>query len=162
MHADGPYFVDAYLCILSSSASIWITCENLRSFPTDTGTLSGLSFFVCPRPSNAIISSATCDQHSFLSRPSLPLSTIWNGVTQCILLPSFTIPGRTFPVETFKPPCEDHVDGAVKQVLQIHIFPSFWRCSCIYGRVRRYWDRLPSYTRWDMVIWTALYMLTAV
>lgn len=35
----------------------------------------------------------------------------------------FTIPGRTFPVEIFhsKSPCEDYVDGAVKQVLQIHL-----------------------------------------
>jgi len=37
--------------------------------------------------------------------------------------PTFTIPGRTFPVEIFhsKSPCEDYVDGAVKQVLQIHL-----------------------------------------
>jgi pre-mRNA-splicing factor ATP-dependent RNA helicase DHX38/PRP16 len=37
--------------------------------------------------------------------------------------PTFTIPGRTFPVETFhsKSPCEDYVDSAVKQVLQIHL-----------------------------------------
>ncbi|KAH9982037.1 P-loop containing nucleoside triphosphate hydrolase protein [Lactifluus volemus] len=37
--------------------------------------------------------------------------------------PCFTIPGRTFPVETFhsKSPCDDYVDGAVKQVLQIHL-----------------------------------------
>ncbi|KIM52353.1 hypothetical protein SCLCIDRAFT_18190 [Scleroderma citrinum Foug A] len=37
--------------------------------------------------------------------------------------PCYTIPGRTFPVETFhsKSPCEDYVDGAVKQVLQIHL-----------------------------------------
>ncbi|KAH9964577.1 P-loop containing nucleoside triphosphate hydrolase protein [Russula dissimulans] len=37
--------------------------------------------------------------------------------------PCFTIPGRTFPVETFhsKSPCEDYVEGAVKQVLQIHL-----------------------------------------
>ncbi|GMK53866.1 hypothetical protein CspeluHIS016_0104520 [Cutaneotrichosporon spelunceum] len=35
----------------------------------------------------------------------------------------FTIPGRTFPVEIFhsKSPCEDYVDSAVKQVLQIHL-----------------------------------------
>ncbi|KAG8991813.1 DEAH-box RNA helicase prp16 [Tulasnella sp. JGI-2019a] len=39
------------------------------------------------------------------------------------LAPTFTIPGRTFPVETFyaKSPCEDYVDSAVKQVLQIHL-----------------------------------------
>ncbi|GAB1526013.1 Helicase associated domain (HA2) [Rhizoctonia solani] len=37
--------------------------------------------------------------------------------------PCFTIPGRTFPVEMFhsKSPCEDYVDSAVKQVLQIHL-----------------------------------------
>ncbi|KAL1713944.1 P-loop containing nucleoside triphosphate hydrolase protein [Schizophyllum commune] len=37
--------------------------------------------------------------------------------------PTFTIPGRTFPVETFhsKVPCEDYVDSAVKQILQIHL-----------------------------------------
>ncbi|GIY49237.1 pre-mRNA-splicing factor ATP-dependent RNA helicase PRP16 [Caerostris extrusa] len=37
--------------------------------------------------------------------------------------PSFTIPGRTFPVELFfsKNPIEDYVDSAVKQVLQIHL-----------------------------------------
>lgn len=35
----------------------------------------------------------------------------------------FTIPGRTFPVEIFhsKSPCEDYVDSAIKQVLQIHL-----------------------------------------
>ncbi|KAJ7287790.1 pre-mRNA splicing factor [Mycena rebaudengoi] len=37
--------------------------------------------------------------------------------------PTYTIPGRAFPVETFhsKSPCEDYVDSAVKQVLAIHI-----------------------------------------
>ncbi|KAG2023687.1 pre-mRNA splicing factor [Coprinopsis cinerea AmutBmut pab1-1] len=37
--------------------------------------------------------------------------------------PCYTIPGRTFPVEIFhsKSPCEDYVDAAVKQVLQIHL-----------------------------------------
>src|SRR5258708_1170085 len=37
--------------------------------------------------------------------------------------PIFTIPGRTLPVEIFpsKSPCEDYVDSAVKQVLQIHL-----------------------------------------
>ena len=37
--------------------------------------------------------------------------------------PTVTIPGRTFPVEVFhsKSPCEDYVDSAVKQVLQIHL-----------------------------------------
>ncbi|KAJ7223236.1 pre-mRNA splicing factor [Mycena pura] len=37
--------------------------------------------------------------------------------------PTFTIPGRTFPVdlEHAKSPCEDYVDSTVKQVLQIHL-----------------------------------------
>lgn len=38
-------------------------------------------------------------------------------------VPVFTIPGRTFPVEMFfsRNVVEDYVDGAVKQVLQIHL-----------------------------------------
>jgi len=38
-------------------------------------------------------------------------------------VPSFQIPGRTFPVETFfsKNTVEDYVDAAVKQSLQIHL-----------------------------------------
>jgi len=37
--------------------------------------------------------------------------------------PVFTIPGRTFPVDQFyaKNPVEDYVEGAVRQVLQVHI-----------------------------------------
>lgn len=37
--------------------------------------------------------------------------------------PCFTIPGRTFPVDVLfsKTPCEDYVESAVKQALQIHI-----------------------------------------
>lgn len=60
---------------------------------------------------------------------------LWNDITKLILTiytqfsqfygqaPCFTIPGRTFPVEIFhaKSPCEDYVDSAVKQVLQIHL-----------------------------------------
>lgn len=40
-------------------------------------------------------------------------------------VPTFTIPGRTFPVETLfsKNPVEDYVDAAVKQTLQIHLQP---------------------------------------
>lgn len=36
---------------------------------------------------------------------------------------TFTIPGRTFPVEIFhsKSPCEDYVDSAIKQILSIHL-----------------------------------------
>ncbi|RZC59297.1 hypothetical protein C5167_006599 [Papaver somniferum] len=38
-------------------------------------------------------------------------------------VPVFHIPGRTFPVKTFysKSPCEDYVEGAVKQAMSIHI-----------------------------------------
>lgn len=37
--------------------------------------------------------------------------------------PSFTIPGRTFPVDILfsKTPCEDYVDSAIKQALKIHL-----------------------------------------
>ncbi|KAJ2840298.1 Pre-mRNA-splicing factor ATP-dependent RNA helicase PRP16, partial [Coemansia sp. 'formosensis'] len=37
--------------------------------------------------------------------------------------PVFTIPGRTFPVDVMfsKSPCEDYVDGAVRQVMTIHL-----------------------------------------
>ncbi|KAL9933708.1 hypothetical protein V8E36_007366 [Tilletia maclaganii] len=37
--------------------------------------------------------------------------------------PSFTIPGRTFPVDVLfsKSPCEDYVESAVKQVLSVHL-----------------------------------------
>lgn len=41
-------------------------------------------------------------------------------------VPTYTIPGRTFPVEIFfsKNPVEDYVDAAVKQALQIHLQPT--------------------------------------
>lgn len=41
-------------------------------------------------------------------------------------VPTFTIPGRTFPVELFfsKNSMEDYVDAAVKQALQIHLQPT--------------------------------------
>lgn len=41
-------------------------------------------------------------------------------------VPTFTIPGRTFPVDLMfgKNPCEDYVDAAVKQALQIHLQPN--------------------------------------
>lgn len=40
-------------------------------------------------------------------------------------VPTFNIPGRTFPVEVMfsKNPCEDYVEAAVKQALQIHLQP---------------------------------------
>ena len=37
--------------------------------------------------------------------------------------PIFTIPGRTFPVQTFylKSPCDDYVDAVVNQIITIHL-----------------------------------------
>ncbi|XP_077297516.1 ATP-dependent RNA helicase l(1)G0007 isoform X4 [Arctopsyche grandis] len=59
-----------------------------------------------------IVTSATMDSTKF--------SSFFGNV------PTFNIPGRTFPVEVFfsKNVCEDYVDGAVKQTLQIHLQPS--------------------------------------
>ncbi|KAH1026329.1 pre-mRNA-splicing factor ATP-dependent RNA helicase PRP16 [Dendroctonus ponderosae] len=58
-----------------------------------------------------IVTSATMDSSKF--------SMFFGNV------PTFTIPGRTFPVETLfsKNPVEDYVDAAVKQTLQIHLQP---------------------------------------
>lgn len=58
-----------------------------------------------------IVTSATMDSTKF--------SMFFGNV------PTFTIPGRTFPVEVLfsKNPVEDYVDGAVKQALQIHLQP---------------------------------------
>lgn len=41
-------------------------------------------------------------------------------------VPTFTIPGRTFPVDLFfaKNGVEDYVDSAVKQAVQIHLQPT--------------------------------------
>ncbi|XP_028030585.1 pre-mRNA-splicing factor ATP-dependent RNA helicase PRP16 isoform X3 [Bombyx mandarina] len=82
-----------------------------RSLSTDM--LFGLLREVVARRSDLklIVTSATMDSTKF--------STFFGNV------PTFTIPGRTFPVETFfsKNPCEDYVDGAVKQALQIHLQP---------------------------------------
>lgn len=56
-----------------------------------------------------IVTSATMDSEKF--------SNFFGNV------PIFKIPGRTFPVDILfsKTPCEDYVDGAVKQVLAIHL-----------------------------------------
>ncbi|KAJ3663291.1 hypothetical protein Zmor_007594 [Zophobas morio] len=58
-----------------------------------------------------IVTSATMDSSKF--------SMFFGNV------PTFTIPGRTFPVEILfsKNPVEDYVDAAVKQALQIHLQP---------------------------------------
>jgi pre-mRNA-splicing factor ATP-dependent RNA helicase DHX38/PRP16 len=41
-------------------------------------------------------------------------------------VPVFLIPGRTFPVALMfsKNPCEDYVDAAVKQAIQVHLQPT--------------------------------------
>lgn len=41
-------------------------------------------------------------------------------------VPSYVIPGRTFPVDILfsRNPVEDYVDAAVKQALQIHLQPT--------------------------------------
>lgn len=58
-----------------------------------------------------IVTSATMDATKF--------SLFFGNV------PTFTIPGRTFPVEVMfsKNPCEDYVESSVKQALQIHLQP---------------------------------------
>ena len=55
-----------------------------------------------------------CGRVTIAILPSLPL------------LPPSQIPGRTFPVDILytRNPCEDYVDSAVKQVIQIHLQPS--------------------------------------
>ncbi|XP_069688143.1 pre-mRNA-splicing factor ATP-dependent RNA helicase PRP16 [Periplaneta americana] len=83
-----------------------------RSLSTDV--LFGLLREVVARRQDLklIVTSATMDATKF--------STFFGNV------PTFTIPGRTFPVDTFfsKNPVEDYVDSAVKQALQIHLQPN--------------------------------------
>lgn len=59
-----------------------------------------------------IVTSATMDATKF--------ATFFGNV------PSFKIPGRTFPVDIFfsKNTVEDYVDSAVKQAIQIHLQPN--------------------------------------
>ncbi|GFT90482.1 pre-mRNA-splicing factor ATP-dependent RNA helicase PRP16 [Nephila pilipes] len=80
-----------------------------RSLNTDV--LFGLLREVVARRQDLklIVTSATMDASKF--------ANFFGNV------PSFIIPGRTFPVELFfsKNPIEDYVDAAVKQVLQIHL-----------------------------------------
>lgn len=66
-----------------------------------------------------IVTSATMDATKF--------SLFFGNV------PTFTIPGRTFPVEVMfsKNPCEDYVEAAVKQALQIHLQPHEGKLSFI-------------------------------
>ncbi|KAG8244813.1 Pre-mRNA-splicing factor ATP-dependent RNA helicase PRP16 [Homalodisca vitripennis] len=82
-----------------------------RSLSTDV--LFGLLREVVARRQDLklIVTSATMDAGKF--------STFFGNV------PTYTIPGRTFPVEVYfsKNPVEDYVDSAVKQALQIHLQP---------------------------------------
>lgn len=83
-----------------------------RSLSTDV--LFGLLREVVARRQDLklIVTSATMDATKF--------ATFFGNV------PTFTIPGRTFPVDTFfsKNPVEDYVDSAVKQALQVHLQPN--------------------------------------
>lgn len=77
----------------------------------DTDVLFGILRQVATRRTDIklIITSATMDSSKF--------AMFFGNV------PVFTIPGRTFPVELYfsKTPCEDYVDAAVKQTIQIHL-----------------------------------------
>ncbi|TIC18606.1 hypothetical protein E3Q13_01918 [Wallemia mellicola] len=80
-----------------------------RSLSTDV--LMGLLRKIVTRRRDLklIVTSATMNAEKF--------SQFYGGA------PCYTIPGRTFPVDMFfsKTPCEDYVDSAVKQALQIHL-----------------------------------------
>ena len=94
--------IDQYSCIIMDEA-------HERSLNTDV--LMGLLKRVMTRRRDMklIVTSATMNAEKF--------SRFFGNV------PIFTIPGRTFPVEIMfaKNPCEDYVDAAVKQVLNIHV-----------------------------------------
>lgn len=57
-------------------------------------------------------------------------------------VPTYTIPGRTFPVEIFfsKNVVEDYVDSAVKQSMQIHLTGMKGQSPCpVSGILRGMW-----------------------
>lgn len=74
-----------------------------------------------------IVTSATMNAEKVSLSSLVPCSQILTILVQFSQFydgaPCFTIPGRTFPVDVLfsKTPCEDYVDSAVKQALQIHI-----------------------------------------
>ncbi|KAJ1576364.1 hypothetical protein NDA12_002800 [Ustilago hordei] len=80
-----------------------------RSLSTDV--LMGLlrKILTRRRDLKLIVTSATMNAERF--------ATFFGGAQ------TFTIPGRTFPVDVLfcKTPCEDYVDSAVKQALSIHL-----------------------------------------
>lgn len=85
------------------------TFANLFHLPFGSDSNFSLSVLSRRRDLKLIVTSATMNSEKF--------SKFYGNA------PTFTIPGRTFPVEIFhsKSPCEDYVDSAVKQVLQIHL-----------------------------------------
>ena len=94
--------LDKYACIIMDEA-------HERALNTDV--LMGLlkKILARRRDLKLIITSATMNAERF--------SQFFGGA------PQFTIPGRTFPVDVLfsKSPCEDYVDAAVKQILNIHL-----------------------------------------
>ena len=94
--------LDKYSCIIMDEA-------HERALNTDV--LMGLIKKVLARRRDLklIVTSATMNSERF--------SRFYGGA------PEFVIPGRTFPVDIqySRSPCEDYVDGAVKQALAIHV-----------------------------------------
>lgn len=94
----------------------------LLSFSSPPFLLLSLSLSPCLPPSAQVVSrrndlklivtSATMDADKF--------AKFFGNV------PTFTIPGRTFPVDILftRNPSEDYVESAVKQAVQIHLQPS--------------------------------------
>ncbi|KAI8799530.1 P-loop containing nucleoside triphosphate hydrolase protein [Cladochytrium replicatum] len=110
------YMTDGILqreCLTSSDleeySAIIMDEAHERSLQTDV--LLGLLKLVVARRRDLkiIVTSATMNSKRF--------SEFFGNVAV------FTIPGRTFPVDVLfsKTPCEDYVDSAVKQALQIHV-----------------------------------------